>query len=100
MRAGVGLEAAGFSAGAGMAVGELDFHVTEFRGGVVSALKEMSIGHHSAADAGAEGEEDEIVDAFAGAEEKFAERGGVGVILNFHVEAEERLKAIAQGEMR
>src|SRR6185503_919240 len=74
--------------------------MTQFGGGVVNALEQMSVGHYATADAGAERKQDEIVDPIAWTKKKFTQRGGVGVVLNFDIHSQERLEAIAQRESR
>src|SRR2546422_167662 len=54
----------------------------------------------AAADAGAEREQDEIVDPLARTEKKFAQSRGVGIVLNFDIESELRLKPVAQRIVR
>ena len=62
-------------------------------------MEDLAVKDDAAADAGAEGQEDEVVDLFAGAHPGLAEGGGVGVVLEDDGGAEAAFDIVADGEI-
>ena len=79
--AGVLLEAAVVAAAAQDAVGH-DAHVADLGADAEGAAVELAVEHEAAADAGADGDQQQVVDVLAGAEAELAPGGGVGVVLD------------------
>ena len=84
--AGVFFECAEVAVVAGDAV-EVDAHLTDFAGGVLAAAVHLAIEDEAAADAGAEGEGDDVAEAASGAIAEFGPGHGVGVIFDDDGEA-------------
>ncbi|ODN69964.1 hypothetical protein A6302_02737 [Methylobrevis pamukkalensis] len=92
---GHGLEAAGAAAGARFAPGRKigrtgNDHVADLGGQTPVAAQQPAVGNHAAADAGADGDEHHGPRAAAGTEAPFAERGGIGVVVDMDRKPEAR----------
>ncbi len=84
--AGVFFEGAEVAVVAGDAV-EVDAHLADFTGGVLAATVHLAIEDEAAADAGAEGEGDDVAKAACGAVAELGPGHGVGVIFDDDGEA-------------
>jgi hypothetical protein len=67
-----------------------DHHVTDLAGEAAAAADQLAVGHHSPADACAQGHHDEVVDTASRAPLVFGERRAVRVILAKHHRTAER----------
>ena len=61
---------------------EVDAHLADFAGGVLAAAVHLAIEDEAAADAGAEGEGDDVAEAASGAIAELGPGHGVGVIFD------------------
>ena len=68
-----------------------DDHVADLAGEAVAAADELAVRDDAAADAGAEGHHDKVVDTASRPPLVFGERGAVGVVLTEHHRTAERL---------
>ena len=83
----IGLQAAALAARAGPAFG-VHHGVAQFAGGTVGAVDHLAVHHQAAAQAGAQGDDDEVAQALGGPEQHLPHRGGVGVVGHRHGELE------------
>ena len=87
----VGLEAAAVAAPAQDSAGH-DPHVADLGGDPEGAAVQLAVEDDAAADAGADGDQEEVVDVLAGAEGELAPRRGVGVVLHHDRQVDARLQ--------
>ena len=74
-----------------IAVGH-DPHVADLAAHAEASAVQAAVEHHAAADAGADRDEQQVVDVLAGAVPELAPRGGVGVVLDDDGEVDARLE--------
>src|SRR5207247_2681105 len=91
----IGLDAAVPAAGAGQSVGH-DLGVAELARRIARALEQDAVHHGARADAGADEDRDEALDAAARSETVLPPGGSAHVILNVHGQAEDRLDLVAE----
>ena len=69
-----------------------DAHVADLGADAEGAAEQLAVEHDAAADAGADGDQQQVVDVVAGAEGELAPGGGVRVVLDHHREVDPRLE--------